>query len=318
MEANTYTPLDEFIADITASNYFKDNPHLVDEASIARWVFLELKRFGRAVMGQYEEVVHVSNYRANLPENFSSLNLAIYCDVDFVSYPAGTDPIRVQSRLIGERITTPEVTLCEECLPIEDTTQCSERIVENFYMDATKVSVAYKNFQYVTLGKDLIRSSCASDCANRGIKDSPYSINIKGTTLYSTFKEGTVYMRYYGLPMSEECLPVIPKTQNGFLEQYLEYNVKRRILEDAMMSGDTTNKQFMFQFYLKKEEELLNSAKSDVSNLDMLSLFRAIGRNRKRMNKYNIRLGAIRSNYVESGLHNTRFNTVGQWNANNF
>ena len=68
MEKSTYIPLEEFIADLTSSNYFKDNSQLVDEASI-RWVFLKLKNFGRNVMDKYERVIHVDNYRAELPEN---------------------------------------------------------------------------------------------------------------------------------------------------------------------------------------------------------------------------------------------------------
>ena len=49
MEKSTYIPLEEFIADLTSSNYFKDNPQLVDEASIARWVFLKLKNFQKTI-----------------------------------------------------------------------------------------------------------------------------------------------------------------------------------------------------------------------------------------------------------------------------
>ena len=117
MEKSTYIPLEEFIADLTSSNYFKDNPQLVDEASIARWVFLKLKNFGRNVMDKYERVIHIDNFRAELPENFASLSLAVFCEPHLISMPEDTEPLRVQSRLYAEKISCPEDRICTDCLP---------------------------------------------------------------------------------------------------------------------------------------------------------------------------------------------------------
>jgi len=301
MEQNAYTPLEQFIADITAGNYFKDNPQVVDEASIARWVYIKLKNFGRNIMDKYERTIHISNYRGEVPENFASLVLALYCEPDFASMPKDSDRIRVQSRLYGEKLTCFEDRLCEDCLPKCKDGECVERIVENLYLDNTKISLFYKNPSYVRLGSDLIRSQCETNCVNRNIKDSPFSINIKGKTVYANFKEGAIYMQYYGIPVDENCLPVIPVTQNGYLEEYLEYHVKRKILEDAMLSDDSPNKQGMYKAFFQLETDLQSKAKADTSNIDMVALFRAMGTNRLRMHKYDVNLGAIRTNYDETG-----------------
>jgi hypothetical protein len=236
-----------------------------------------------------------------MPDNFSSLNLAVYCEMDFISAPQGSDLIKVQERLVAERLIIPEIRLCENCEPIEDTTRCTERIVENLYLEPTlKVGVNYKNFHYVKMGKDLVRNHCATDCVNHMVKDSPYSINIKGTTIYSTFKEGSLYTRFYGSPMDDEGLPIIPKTPNSWLEQYLEVHVKRKILEDGIMSKDLAYLQNMYGSFMQQELDLYTKAKADTSKIDMLALFRAVGQNRKRMQKYNINLGTYQSNYKES------------------
>jgi hypothetical protein len=302
MEKSTYIPLEEFIADLTSSNYFKDNPQLVDEASIARWVFLKLKNFGRNVMDKYERVIHIDNFRAELPENFASLSLAVFCEPHLISMPEDTEPLRVQSRLYAEKISCPEDRICTDCLPTCKAGSCSDRVVENLYLDpTTNVNVLYRNPVYVKLGKDLIRSQCEANCINRHVKDSPYSINIKGKTVYSNFKKGSVYIQYYGLPVDENCLPVIPITPNGYLEEYLEYYVKRKILEDAMLSDDTTNKQYIYGSYMQQETDLHAKAKSDTSKIDMVALFRAMGNNRFRMHKYDVYLGALKTNYVDSG-----------------
>ncbi len=302
MEQNAYIPLEQFIADITASNYFKDNPQLVDDASIARWVYMKLKNFGRNIMDKYEQVIHVDDYRAQVPENFSSLVLAVFCEPHLISVPDDTEPLRVQSRLYAEKISCPEDSVCTECLPSCEDGSCADRVVENLYLNpTTKMSVLYRNPVYVKIGKDLIRNQCETNCINRHIKDSPYSMNIKGHTVYANFKKGAIYIQYYGIPMDENCLPVIPVTPNGYLEEYLEYHIKRKILEDAMLSDDTTNKQYIYSSYMQQELDLSAKAKADTSKINMTALFKAMGHNRFRMHKYDVYLGALKSNYAETG-----------------
>lgn len=316
-ERRDLVPLESFIADITASNYFKDNPHLVDEASIARWIFLKLKNFGRNVQDLYEEVIRVDNYRGAVPENFSSLRLGVYCDIDKILVPEDADLLRVQSRLVGEKITCTEQTLCTDCVPLCSEANCNDRIVENYYLEGTNVRIYYKNPTYVRLGTDLIRNQCAADCVNRSVKDSPISMNIKGTTVYANFKEGNIYIQYYGLPMDENCLPMIPTTPNGWLEEYLEVYVKRRILEDAMLSGDSKDKQYLYNSLMAQEQDLQSKARSDTSKINMEALYKALRVNRSRMRKYDIYLGAIKSNFREFGTL-SGFGTAVNPNPSNF
>jgi hypothetical protein len=216
--------------------------------------------------------------------------------------PEDTEPLRVQSRLYAEKISCPEDRICTDCLPSCKDGSCADRVVENLYLDpTTNVNVLYRNPVYVKIGHDLIRSQCEASCINRHVKDSPYSINIKGNTVYANFKKGALYVQYYGIPMDDDCLPVIPITPNGYLEEYLEYNVKRKILEDAMLSDDTVNKQYIYSSYLQQETDLFNKAKADTSKIDMVALFKAMGNNRFRMHKYDVYLGALKTNYLQSG-----------------
>jgi len=308
---STHVTLEEFIADITASNYFKDNPHLVDEVSIARWVFLKLKNFGRNVMDMYEEVVHVQNFKAELPENFDSLSLAVFCQANMAEVE-DSDLIKIQTDFYRQKLSCFEDKVCEGCMPKCDSDECTETIVEHLYVEGTKVNLYYSNPKYVKIGsRSLKGGSCSNDCVNRYVKNSPYSINIRGRHIDANFKEGFLYVRYYGTPMDEDCLPLIPKTQNGWLEEFLEYHVRRRILEDAIWSDDSKDKLTIFNYTVQKEEDLFNKAKADTSRLDMTALFKAIGRNRIRRKKYSINLGALETNYRES------FHTGGNWSNRN-
>jgi hypothetical protein len=299
MQENGYLSLQEFIADRFSSNFFKDNPHLVDDASIALWVYDKLKNFGASLEEKYEEVVEISNHRGKLPENFSRLYLAVYCEPFFASYSG--DPVRVQSRLYGEKLKCFEATACENCEPQCSDETCLERIVENYYMDATNVSFYYRNPVYVKLGKGFAGTkSCTNDCPNRYLKESPFSVDIKGRNVHANFKDGFIYVQYYGTPMDEDCMPLIPQTPNGYLHEYLEYYVKRRILEDAILSDDSKNKLNLYQSFMMQEKELEDKAKADASKVDMVAVMRAIGNNRKRMRKYDINLGALQTNYRQT------------------
>jgi hypothetical protein len=128
-------------------------------------------------MDKYERVIHVDNYRAELPENFASLFLAVFCEPHLISMPEDTEPLRVQSRLYAEKISCPEESICTDCLPTCKEGSCVDRVVENLYLDpTTNVNVLYRNPVYVKIGSDLIRSQCEANCINRHVKDSPYSI----------------------------------------------------------------------------------------------------------------------------------------------
>lgn len=284
--------LDGLIAEIASSNYFKDNPHLIDKPAIYRWVNNSLKKFGRNILQKYSKVVEVKDYRADLGCDFGQLNLAVHCQKDACKIRGNKDRL-IETYFYRDRIEktyfiqNEEITTCDEPVIKEE-----KRICEKFYIhDECDVTLYYKNPIYVTLGRDVLSESCTKDCFNRKIKDSPYSINIKGQTLYANFREGDLYVEYYSLPIDEEGIPIIPKTSNGYLEEYIEYMIKRRILEDAMMSKDAQNLQGMFQYYVQEERRLFDKALKETSPFNMQALWKAIEHRRRDILNYNLNLG---------------------------
>lgn len=284
---------DALIAEIESSNYFKDNPHLIDKISIYRWLKNSLKKFGMNVMEKTEGVIHIKNYRGTVPSDFGRLALAVHCEKNFCRGVGDKDQL-LQSYMWSERV---EKVYQQEKIYIGYQDDCKDvveeqTIVEKLYFnDDCELHFHYSNPSYVKLGRDVKRDACANDCINRSIKDSPYSINIKGETVYANFKDGVIYMEYYGLPADDNGVPVIPETQNGYLEEYLEYTIKRRILEDALMSKDAPNLITMFNYYVQKEQELFERAIVDTSPLSMRSFWSAISKRRQDMAKFDVNLG---------------------------
>ncbi len=281
---------DELIAEIKAMPYYKDNPHLIDEVSIYRWIHLSLRKFGTSVMSKKEQVIKVENYKACLPKDFGKLNLAIWCQASSVEYSGSKDKL-IDSYYYTDLIkTNPQIGA-----PIECSTECERenRIIEKLYVHkGTEMHVHYSNLRYVKIGRKTERSMCTDKCLNRGLKDSEHSINIEGQTLYANFEKGHLYLEYFALPSDEDGIPIIPYTQNGYLEEFIEYAVKTRLLEDAMMSKDATNLQGMFQYVIGKEQVLWNRARMDTSPITMKSFWDYISKRRMDLAKYDLNFGS--------------------------
>jgi len=309
----SFKTVESLVADITDSEFFRDHPNIVNEQSIYRWVRLALKQFGMNVMQKKSTVVSVDNHRGYLPEEFGKLSLAVYCEQNtyYVNGNTNKDCIN-QDQMLKDKVNTGYFVYsvadskdsCEDnCSTSDDT------IIEKKWVgDDCEAVFTYTNPIYVKLGRDVLYDFCTSDCVNRFVKDNVYSINIKGTTVYAQFKTGNLYLEYYALPADENGVPVIPETENGFLESYLEYHIKRRLLEDSILSQDSKNRFTIFNFIQQKERELETKAYKDTSPFNMKAFWDAINKRRIDFAKYDVNLG--RYPQAQGGHHHH--------NGNNF
>lgn len=295
--SDEYKTADDFIADILSSNYFKDNPHIVDEVAIYRWLFLALKQFGLNIMQKQETTVKVKGYRGYLPKDFGRLALAVHCT------PCKVNLYGDQKKIVATKVyreTIQDYTLrsdvkTENCeYSCEDTCpRPKAHIIENITVEEDcRAEVHFSNYTYVKLGRDVIQGGCTSNCINQTIKDSPYSINIKGKEIHANFEEGYLYVQYYALPTDDNGVPLIPSSKNGRLETYLEYHIKSKILEDAWLSKDTKDVVNLMQYFKQEERIYLSQAKADVSPTSLKDFWNAISVRRSDMRKYRTNLGA--------------------------
>lgn len=292
-----YKEIESFIADITDSEFFKDHPNIINRASIYRWVSLALKQFGLNIMQKKSTVVEIENYRGYLPQDFGKLSLAVFCEKH--GYRIGGDKQTCEKsfvykdKVLSGYFPTADIndqTGCGDNCNDNDA-ECQE-IVERYEVaDDSYIDFYYNNPIYVSVSRDVIHDACVGDCVNKYVQDKVFSINIKGTTIYARFKGGSLYVEYYAIPADEEGNPVIPETDNGYLESYIEYHVKRRILEDSILSQDTQNRFTIFQFFEQKEQELEGKAQRDVSPFTLESFWKAIEKRRADVAKFNINLG---------------------------
>lgn len=229
---------------------------LIDDNSIYRDIVKGLKKFGNDISELQEVVVEVKNYKAQLPEGYFSLYLAYLCKP--LHYKTNDEFHDLQESLFYvER--TESTNKWNEC-DASCVTQEEKIIKENLYFKRARVEYTYHEPQLLSLGKSFKKSECHRECRNKLVKDNPNEIVIMNNQLSANFKEGTIYLQYYGLPLDEEGQIEIPDVANGVMESYLEYRVKRRLAERLIGNGDAQGIAQLFQHYAQQEQVELKNA----------------------------------------------------------
>lgn len=278
---------DQFSAELKRdlSQYYESG--LIDDPSVLRWVMSGLKKFGATIMPYQETVVEVNNGRANLPENFYSLKHALKCDTDFIECSKDTEKILVKS------LFWTDVQIKQKQWNIK-TEECTNQQIEEYtirektYIDGAAFTKFYKNPTELKLSSNFKKSLCDNDCLNKYRSSSPHEINIIGTTLYTNFKQGEVYLKYKGLELDDRGIVMIPETPKGELETYLMYFVKRNIFEIVMTNGDDTNVANLFKYYLDAERQQLGLALTEAKFLGVTprTLYKLMGRNQAERRRF--------------------------------
>jgi len=251
--------IDSMIAEIESSMSQYKTSGLINKADLYRWTNIALKGFGQSICVLTEKVIEVKNGKAFLPEGFHSLYFAVYCSPKGY-YVKNEKPAILSSNIWKERVERKtEWNSCEPCC----TTESETIISEDVYLDDNLITFYYNSPIVLKLGKAFKKDLCTRDCKNNLVKESPYEINIVGTTLQTNFNSGYIYIQYYGLEQDEKGLPLIPDTPKRKVEVYIEYHLKRKLIEQLMLNGDDVNLVNMLTHFSQQERIEYPQAMSD-------------------------------------------------------
>lgn len=279
---------DDLILEVKSSLRKYDEAGLLDEISMRRDIIKALKRFGNSIGTLTEAVVKVENGRGDLPRNFLGLQLAALCE-PLAYYVDGDHDALQSSYFYKERIENVSTwSDCEACCKTS-----SEKVVrENLYFSGGTAHFVYANPTLLKLGKSFNKSKLATNCRNKVVRDGINEISIvDDDTLQTNFKEGYVYMRFYGLPLDEDGEIDIPSTFNGELESYLEYYLLRRCTEKLMSNADAMQGlQSLYSVYMTQEVQLRGVAARELKmkSITPSAMSKIQAMNRLDMLKYEI------------------------------
>lgn len=252
-----------FIAELATDLKQYDESGLIDYRSVKMWIKNKLKRFGNNIMTSSDMVLKVENGRAQLPENFWQLYLAIKCRPE--SYTT--------EDVIDESIIMSTVYKIKTEAEVEWNNGVEGHVGKNYKSIEEKIvtrggtiKIKYAGDGILRITKGMKKESCYKTCKNLQDKythSSPWEINIVNDVIQTNFKTGNIYIQYLSLPTDEEGEIIIPETQHGHLQEYLMYHCKARLFENLIGNGDETNIINMLQYYTSKEREYLSLAMTE-------------------------------------------------------
>jgi hypothetical protein len=317
-----YRTFDQLMDEVKVDfqNYNLENfiePHTL--IKVAKRVNYDL---GLRIFQTKEAVLELEGGRVKLPDDFYVLNFALICDEREVvqSFPQGTHieerPLFPRYQSIPAEINTceePSVN-CTKCNPepcnCPESCETSESVdisgvtynpAEPYgnYCNTPRVYLDCKNngyeliqvvktqtFKYkrlipVKVSNDVQTIDC--DCPNLYVNNS-VKIWIKDNYVYSNVKNANLYLNYQGMMEDEDGNLLVP--DHDLLNEYYEYAIKQRIIENLIMNDETPNKA-KIEIIESRYRAARNNAKSLVNTPNFSELKKVWEVNRKaQYNKY--------------------------------
>jgi hypothetical protein len=293
--------------------------------AVTRYVNYDL---GLRISQTKEAVLEVTKGRVKLPDNFNVLNFALVCG-DFetkIYMPQGT---HVEERIVDPityRPIGPEVIplcepgvvnpntqgqtcsscssapcSCQSTLSIPNSCQlnCKGEQYELIQYLSYQTRV-YKFLKPIKLLQNAMEIDC--DCPNL-YWDSPFSGWIRDGWLYTNFQEGKVYINYQGMMEDDNGNLLVP--DHDLLNQYYEYAIKQRILENLIMNDETVSPAKV-QMIEARHDKFRKAAKSFVNTPNFAELRKIVDANRKAM--YHKYYDMFKSYPWTRGHYNASFN----------
>jgi hypothetical protein len=269
---------------------------------------------GLRIFQTKEALLEVEKGFAKLPDNFYVLNFALICDSYTVEniMPQGTHieerPIipTYQQAPPPVDFCAPETVNCTKCNP--NPCACSAcEVVESPCSTATynplqpygdacmKPRVfmdckdnCYELIQIVQTQKRTYKrlapvkvinnaQSIDCDCPNLYM-NSEYKVWIKDNYIYGNFPTGKLYINYQGMMENDEGELLVP--DHDLLNEYYEYALKQRILENLIMNDEVVS-QAKIQLIEQRYREARNKALSVVNTPNFSELKQIWELNRK-------------------------------------
>lgn len=228
---------------------------LVDEGKFFFEVKLFINRLGISMYEMDEDIIHLKDFKGELPCNFYLLDSAWLCSRNNSS----TKPIEnFQGKTVIYTQNTCEKVIVPSCSSDCQKEQVFDRITVKEYVETEPYIRTYIEPRLLYLGNKVTDGVCKKDCPNLFVS-SEHDISIKrrGNSywLLSNLKEPSVYLKYYALPTDEKTgLPLIP--DEPIIEKALEDQLMLYFFKNLWLNDDNPNVTQKITFL---KQEALNS-----------------------------------------------------------
>jgi hypothetical protein len=246
----------------------------VDPAQLLKVAIRVNYDLGLRIYMTKERVLEVCKSRVKLPDDFFVMNFALLCGQAKYTFapPQGTNIQQVTpewrpwvEQNYCSNVSLPEqpvcLTQCGSSYQLIQVVNTETRTYDHF------MPVRFKNSQFV---------DCECPNLNYLAKDEAY---IKDGWIYTNFEEGNLYINYQGTLEDSEGNLMVP--DHPYLNEYYEYALKKRILENLLMDG--TNVTAQLQLVMQEYRSARNNALSVVNTPNFSEMEKLWAMNRKAM-----------------------------------
>jgi hypothetical protein len=228
---------------------------ILDEGDWYYYIKEVLDRLGVAVYQESEAVLFVKNFKAPLPENFSTLYAAYKCTPTVLE---SKNQIFPQTGFVFYIEETHEpYKKCGTGWYATKEVVDGDKITIRSYIEGQPTLISFSSPLLLRLSANA-KGICDGKCENLFAR-TPHEITIDKGFVYANFDNDSIYMKYFGFPLDKETgLPLIPS--NSYIEKAIEDYIVYRIFEDFLFNGDVPDIQNKYQLARANSDDSMKSA----------------------------------------------------------
>lgn len=229
-----YRTFDELLGEVATDFHVYNNEGMIEPAQLIKVAQKINYDLGLRIHKTFERVLDIENGKAKLPDNFYVMNHATLCGTYTVKQRV------MQGRQIEEVIVNPDDNgdTCTSCHLPEQSCLCEKTYTET--CEGTVVLVEkrkYETREYKVFTPIKFKPGryVAQNCVNVS-EGSIYEAEIKNGFVYTNLQTGTLYISYEGALEDEDGNLLV--LDHPMINEYYEYAMKKRILENLAMNGE--------------------------------------------------------------------------------
>ena len=269
----------ELFSRITSFLNTYDQQGLIDEGDFHDYVIFVLEQLGVAVYVQHQSLIKVKDHVGKLPCNFKVWEAAYKCH-----------PLQHNIKSINEQrpwIYYMDNEITKEC-PNDCSIECrgeeqgKTKVVIRTFVNGDTDEYHYGDLRELVLSPNVQRPH-SKDC-ERIIPSKMNEVTIDDNELICHFKEDSVFMKYYGLPIDDNYLPMIP--DNPDIEAAIEYYIYKRLFEQWYLNSTVPDAVNKLKYVIDQYDYHLRQARYWAKLPSFQRMVQAIRRQRNTLNIY--------------------------------
>jgi hypothetical protein len=228
-----------------------DSQNMIDEGDFYQYVVYVLEQLGLAVYRECEAIIHVRDFKADMPCNFKEWYAAykVHPEVGFVPSINEQKPwIWYQDNEISQVCPAASGNCKIGCENPDDFGK-TKIVVRTFVNGDNYSDYRFRNPILLELSPNVKPRNSPHGEKIIHAKLNEVTLDDEGV-LHTRFKHDEVYLQYYGLPFDENFLPMIP--DQASIEKAIEYYIYSMLFEEWYLNSSVPNIGQQFQ-YVKNE-----------------------------------------------------------------